>query len=99
MQNTYTNACGKLGAIKQIFEGNDLFKALYPEILPTSDSKWSKDAATVNRSGAYPEATWEAAGTPELFRKLLLYHSLGQETSIFRPRNLDVPCPKQVSSA
>ena len=63
VQNTYTNACGKLGAIKQIFESNDLFKLLYPEILPTRDQIWSKDAATVNRKGAYPESTWEAAGT------------------------------------
>ncbi len=63
VQNTYTNACGKLGAIKQIFETNELFKLLYPEILPTRDHTWAKDAATVNRHGAYPEATWEAAGT------------------------------------
>jgi predicted phage terminase large subunit-like protein len=63
VQNTYTNACGKLGAIKQIFESNELFKLLYPEILPTRDCVWAKDAATVNRKGAYPEATWEAAGT------------------------------------
>ena len=62
-QNTYTNACGKLGAIKQIFETNDLFKTLYPEVLPTRDCRWASDAATVNRKGAYPEATWEAAGT------------------------------------
>ncbi len=63
VQNTYTNACGKLGAVKQIFETNELFKLLYPEILPTRDHTWAKDAATVNRKGAYPEATWEAAGT------------------------------------
>lgn len=63
VQNTYTNACGKLGAIKQIFESNDLFRALYPEILPNNDCIWSKDAAIVKRKGAYPEATWEAAGT------------------------------------
>jgi len=63
VQNTYTNACGKLGAIKQIFESNDLFKLLYPEILPDNDCIWAKDAATVKRRGAYPEATWEAAGT------------------------------------
>lgn len=63
VQNTYTNACGKLGAIKQIFESNDLFRLLYPDILPDNDCIWSKDAATVNRRGAYPEATYEAAGT------------------------------------
>lgn len=63
VQNTYTNACGKLAAIKQIFESNDLFKLLYPEILPDNECKWSSDAATVKRKGAYPEATWEAAGT------------------------------------
>ena len=44
VQNTYTNACSKLAAIKQIFEKNPLFKACYPEILPTKDCKWSKDS-------------------------------------------------------
>jgi predicted phage terminase large subunit-like protein len=63
VQNTYTNACGKLGAIKQIVESCDLFKLLYPEVLPNNDCTWSKDMATVNRKGAYPEGTWEAAGT------------------------------------
>ena len=63
VQNTYTNACGKMGAIKQIVESNDLFKALYPEILPDNDCIWSKDHAAVKRKGAYPEGTWEAAGT------------------------------------
>lgn len=63
VQNTYTNACGKLGAIMQIAESNDLFRLLYPEILPDNDCTWSKDAATFKRKGAYPEATLEAAGT------------------------------------
>ncbi len=62
-QNTYSNACRKLFAIKQIFETNKLFRALYPEILPDGSRTWTKECLTVNRTGAYPEGTFEAAGT------------------------------------
>ncbi len=63
VQNTYTNAVAKLAAIKQIFEKNEIFRACYPEILPTTKSTWSREALCVNRKGTFPEATFEAAGT------------------------------------
>ena len=63
VQNTYTNACSKLAAVKQIFEKNELFKACYPEILPRKDNTWAKDSLCVNRKGSFPESTFEAAGT------------------------------------
>lgn len=62
-QNSFSNACKKLQAIKQIFEGNELFKTLFPEIMPTSKSTWSKECLTLNRTAAHPEGTFEAAGT------------------------------------
>jgi phage terminase large subunit-like protein len=63
VQNTYTNAVSKLAAIKQIFERNELFRACYPEILPTSSCTWSKESLCLNRVGTFPESTFEAAGT------------------------------------
>jgi predicted phage terminase large subunit-like protein len=63
VQNTYTNATSKLGAIKQIFEKNELFRACYPDLLPRTGANWSKDSLCVNRKGAYPESTFEGAGT------------------------------------
>ena len=63
VQNSHGNACKKLQAIKQIFEKNKLFKALYPEILPNSGDRWSNECLTVNRTAAHPEGTIEAAGT------------------------------------
>lgn len=63
VQNTYTNAVSKLGAIKQIFEKNQLFRALYPEILPVIGCKWKGDSLCVNRVGTFPESTFEGAGT------------------------------------
>ncbi len=63
VQNTYTNAIAKLAAIKQIFEKNELFRACYPEILPTVRETWSRDALCLNRKGTFPESTFEAAGT------------------------------------
>lgn len=63
VQNSMSNARKKLISIKQIFEKNDLLRALYPEILPKSKSVWSGECLTLNRTGAYPEGTFEAAGT------------------------------------
>ena len=63
VQNSFSNACKKLQAIKQIFEGHELFRTLYPEILPRSNSTWTKECLTVNRTAAHPEGTFEAAGT------------------------------------
>ncbi len=62
-QNSFSNACKKLQSIKQIFEKNELFKTLFPEILPTSSCTWTKECLTVNRKGTHPEGTFEAAGT------------------------------------
>ncbi len=62
VQNSYSNACKKLGAIKSIFEKNKLFKALYPEILPPTGNTWKNECLTVNRIASHPEGTFEAAG-------------------------------------
>ena len=62
VQNSYSNACKKLGAIKKIFEQNKLFKALYPEILPPKGNTWKNDCLVVNRTASHPEGTFEAAG-------------------------------------
>lgn len=62
VQNSYSNACKKLGSIKEIFEKNKLFRALYPEILPPTGSTWTKECLKVNRTATHPEGTFEAAG-------------------------------------
>ena len=63
VQNSYNNATKKLQAIKQIVENNMLFRALFPEILPTKKSRWAKDGLEFRRTAAHPECTIEAAGT------------------------------------
>ena len=63
VQNSMSNARKKLISIKQIFEKNKLLRALFPEVLPKSRSVWSGECLTLNRTGAYPEGTFEAAGT------------------------------------
>ena len=62
VQNSMNNARKKLQSIKQIFESNQLFRALYPEILPRKNSTWTQECLTVNRSKPLPEGTFEAAG-------------------------------------
>jgi len=62
-QNTFTNACKKLSRISDVFRKNDLFKALFPSILPDSSCKWKADSLCVKRKGIFDESTFEAAGT------------------------------------
>jgi len=62
-QNSFSNACKKLQAIKQIFEKNQLFRALYSDILPDKGCRWSSECLTIKRTSGHPEGTFEAAGT------------------------------------
>ena len=64
-QNTFDNAAKRVQEIRSIFEKNELFRALYPEMIPNFNSKsvrWSNECAEVNRPVTYPEGTFEAAG-------------------------------------
>ena len=65
VQNTFDNAAKRVHEIRSIFEKNELFRALYPEMIPNFNSKsvrWSNECAEVNRPITYPEGTFEAAG-------------------------------------
>jgi predicted phage terminase large subunit-like protein len=62
-QNTMTNAKKKVGAIKNIFENNELLRALFPEILPTGSNPWSSECLMLRRKLSSPEGTFEPAGT------------------------------------
>lgn len=62
VQNSFSNACKKINAIKQLFEKHKLLRALYSEVLPTSSCTWTKENLTLNRDAAHPEGTFEAAG-------------------------------------
>jgi hypothetical protein len=64
-QNTFDNAAKRVREIRSIFEKHELFRALYPEIIPNFNSKsvrWSDECAEVNRPTVFPEGTFEAAG-------------------------------------
>jgi len=63
VQNSMSNARKKLSSIKQMIENNKLLRALYPELLPKTKSTWTAECLTVNRTGSFPEGTFEAAGT------------------------------------
>lgn len=62
-QNTMTNAKKKVGSIKVIFETNELFQVLFPELMPRGNRPWSSECLTINRRLAEPEGTFEPAGT------------------------------------
>lgn len=60
------NAIGFLSEIKAHFENNDLIRELFPHVIPKKfggpGSKWSTAQACLNRTTAYKEWTWTAAG-------------------------------------
>ncbi len=63
--NTYTNAKKKLNGIRGLFDSVDLFKTLFPEMLPKRGrmgNKWSDEGAEINRDMAFDEATFECGG-------------------------------------
>ena len=63
VQNTYANAVAKLRTIKGIVEKNEVFRALFADLLPTKECVWKGEALQLNRPGSFAEATFEAAGT------------------------------------
>ena len=63
VQNSYNNATKKLQSVKQIVENNMFFRALFPEVLPGTRNRWTKDGLEFKRTAAHPECTIEAAGT------------------------------------
>jgi len=62
VQNTFKNATSKLKVIREIFEKNELFKALFPELLPDKSCSWTTDGLTINRPKFFPEGTFDVAG-------------------------------------
>lgn len=65
VQNTFDNAAKRVHNIRAIFEKHELFRALYPEVIPNFNSKsvrWSDECAEINRPETFPEGTFEAAG-------------------------------------
>lgn len=63
--NSEDNARNNVATIMGIVEGNRLYGAMYPEVIPQNFKKgrWSASAADLNRSFRHPNATFEAAGT------------------------------------
>lgn len=63
VQNTSTNAAKKLAVIRRQWETNNLLRLLYPTLLPTKESTWTRDSVCLTRTAAYAESTFESAGT------------------------------------
>ncbi len=59
---TQPNAARKVAEIRGLFEVQEDFKALFPELLPDRNCKWTDTAAEIKRTKAWGESTFEAAG-------------------------------------
>lgn len=60
--NTHPNARKKLQDIRGLFDSNELFKRLYPHLLPNRKNRWTDESAEINRSMVFPESTFEVCG-------------------------------------
>lgn len=60
--NTHPNARKKLQSIRGIFDSHELFRRLWPNLLPVRHCRWTDEAAEINRPMPFPEATFEACG-------------------------------------
>jgi predicted phage terminase large subunit-like protein len=64
VQNTFGNAVTKLRVIDQTVRSNELFRTLFPELLPDASCVWRTDAMSLKRPATnLAESTFEAAGT------------------------------------
>ena len=59
---TASNAERKQMDVKGLFDTHPTFRSLFPELLPTRDCKWTDKIATVKRTQAWPEGTFESGG-------------------------------------
>jgi hypothetical protein len=62
VSSTDDNAKKILRAVRYTFENNQLFRALYPSLLPDTKSKWNDSELCLNRTEFYSESTFEAVG-------------------------------------
>lgn len=60
--NTHPNARKKLQDIRGLFDSHELFKRLFPELLPSRKNRWTDESAEINRPMVFPESTFEACG-------------------------------------
>ena len=60
--NTVPNARKKIEDIRGLFDSNNVFRALFPELLPKLHDRWTNEAAEIARTRSFPEATFECAG-------------------------------------
>lgn len=60
--NTMPNAGRKLSDIRGLFDSHEIFRVLFPDVLPSSTCTWTSEALQLPRKREYPEATFESAG-------------------------------------
>lgn len=60
--NTHPNARKKVRDVASMFESEELFQQLFPELLPTVKCKWSDEYLEINRPKAFADGTVEGCG-------------------------------------
>lgn len=60
--NTHPNARKKLQDIRGLFDSHEIFKRLFPELLPGRSNRWTDESAEINRPMVFPESTFEVCG-------------------------------------
>lgn len=81
--NTHDNGRKKLEDIRSLYERHDIFRSLFPELLPTKQCRWTNDVAEIRRPKSFPEGTFEAAGRKT--RKIGTHYNLIVEDDTVAP--------------
>lgn len=63
VSNTMPNARKKVQDIRGLYDSHEIFRNLFPEMLPTRDCRWTNELAEIPRTQKYPDGTYESAGT------------------------------------
>lgn len=86
--NTFPNARKKLEDIRGLYDTNELFRAVYPDLLPTRTCRWTDEVAEINRPARFPEGTFECAGKKT--RKEGTHYNLIVEDDTCAPEDSDL---------
>ena len=87
---TLDNAKKKLKAIQEVFEKNELFRYLFPEVIPAHfNENWTQTQMTIPRSSTDPESSVECQGcegelTSRHYSRIIFDDVVGKENSSTR---------------
>lgn len=104
VSSTLPNASRKIQEIRNVFDYGEIFRAMFPELLPTIKQTWTNLGAEVPRKVAYGENTFECGGigtrvTGRHFNMLVEDDTLAPDDDASAADGIVIPTLEQVKNA